>query len=282
VEYPLELDSTDPVAGYYDRNTRRFLRFGGSGDLAAIHRQVWAPGVSTPAQAFTYLNQAVADALAVTATSRLLDLGCGVGGTATWLAQRCGAQLVGVTISRVQAQIAAERAARLGLSARSAFLHADFHSLPDLGRFHGVYAIEAFAHAHDARRFFAQAAACLHPGGRLVIADDFLSPHAAATNPSSPSYRWVERFRRGWRLGSLLSMEQVQSLASQSGLRLVSLADLTPHLRPLHPALLALLNAAAGLPLPGMYWQNLRGGAALQVCLRRGWTRYAVAAWERS
>ena len=33
------------VARYYDQNTGRFLQLGGSGATAAIHRQIWAPGV---------------------------------------------------------------------------------------------------------------------------------------------------------------------------------------------------------------------------------------------
>jgi hypothetical protein len=42
----------DDVARYYDANTRRFLRLGGGGQMAAIHRPIWAPGVQTAGQAF--------------------------------------------------------------------------------------------------------------------------------------------------------------------------------------------------------------------------------------
>jgi len=37
------------IAQYYDDNTARFLSLGGSGDVAAIHRAIWAPGVTTQA-----------------------------------------------------------------------------------------------------------------------------------------------------------------------------------------------------------------------------------------
>ncbi|MBL8046714.1 MAG: hypothetical protein JNL09_09245, partial [Anaerolineales bacterium] len=40
------------VAAYYDANTRPFLNFFGSGTgVAAIHRQIWGPGVKTEREA---------------------------------------------------------------------------------------------------------------------------------------------------------------------------------------------------------------------------------------
>jgi cyclopropane fatty-acyl-phospholipid synthase-like methyltransferase len=110
--------SIDEVAGYYDRNTARFLRFGGSGESAAIHRKVWLPGVKTAEQASLVLNQFVLEALSVPGAehARWLDLGCGVGGTVTWLAQKTGLPVIGVTNSLVQAHLATRRAERLGLA----------------------------------------------------------------------------------------------------------------------------------------------------------------------
>ena len=43
---------------------RRFLRLAGSGEAAAIHRQIWAPGVETPEEAFLYLNRLVCKRIA--------------------------------------------------------------------------------------------------------------------------------------------------------------------------------------------------------------------------
>ncbi|MFM8321766.1 MAG: methyltransferase domain-containing protein [Chloroflexota bacterium] len=292
------------VARYYDRNTRRFLALGGGGQAAAIHRQIWAPGVQTRAQAVLYLNEWVACAVlgeldradagvaqsaalpgalleaapvtdpawgtqAAEALS-VLDLGCGAGGTATWLAQRYGLQVTGVTISAVQQRLAERRARELGLQERCRFLQADYLDLPALGPFRAAIAIESFLHAADAGRFFQQAAAQLAPGGRLVLCDDFLAVRAEQGQATA----WLERFRRGWQVGSLLPPPEVERLAQRAGLRLAACQDLSGWLR-LHPPLrLALLGWITRLPLPGAYWQNLSGGTALQVCLQHGWTTY--------
>jgi len=302
----------DHVAHYYDQNTPRFLRLGGSEEHAAIHRQIWAPGVQDSGQAFLYLNELIARAVSPTigpsipfsqstnlptsqlpnlpppqsTTPHLLDLGCGVGGTATWLAQRLGAasncvRVTGVTNSAVQLGMAVERAARLGLARQCHFILADFLELPEIGPFRSAYAIESFIHAREAGRFFEQAWRWLAPGGRLVICDDFLSEQACPPHATSRSQAWVRRFERGWHLESLLPVATVKQLAEEAGFRPVQATDLTPYLRPFHPLKLGLMKLVTRLPLRSAYWDNLSGGTALQVCIQKGWTEYQALVWEK-
>jgi ubiquinone/menaquinone biosynthesis C-methylase UbiE len=273
----------DPVAHYYDQNTSRFLRLGGSGDLAAIHRQIWAPGVHNHSQAFLYLNQVVADAVApvlsqVSGDSRLLDLGCGVGGTATWLAQTLGAKVTGVTNSAAQADLARQRAAHLDLAGQCQFHQADFHHLPAMGKFQAAYAIESFVHARDPKRFFEQAASTIMPGGRLVICDDFLAE--AVLQTSDQALHWVQRFTEGWEINSLTTFQDIKMIAEKAGFRLVGAHNLSPYLRSFHPLVLSLMKEVTRIPFSWAYWKNLSGGTALQVCVQRGWTEYIAAIWE--
>jgi 2-polyprenyl-3-methyl-5-hydroxy-6-metoxy-1,4-benzoquinol methylase len=273
--------SSAEIARYYDDNTQHFLRLGGSGEIAAIHRAIWAPGVTNKAQAFAYLNRLVADSLAplLKATDKplhVLDLGCGVGGTATWLATELGIQVTGITLSEAQVNIARARAQTLGLHALVAFKLGSFDAMPPLRPAHGAFAIESFVHASDASKFFKMAADHIKPGGRLMICDDFLD----ATSPPAAA-PWITRFRRGWHLNSLLPSQTVIDAASRAGFRLLETHDLSPFIRGFHPALLGLLTQLTRLPLPWAYWKNLSGGTALQFCLLKGWTRYQTLLWER-
>jgi SAM-dependent methyltransferase len=279
----VHLPPTLQVATYYNANTRRFLRFGGSGDTAAIHRQIWAPGVQTAQQAFEYLNrwvlQAIRPSLSLQSPPALLDLGCGVGGTATWLAERLDISVIGVTNSAVQRAYAAGRAHRMGLEARCQFLLADFMSLSPLGPVNAAYAIESFVHAPDGLRFFQQVNPQLFQGGRLVICDDFLAE--AGVMHDRRAARWLKRFQRNWHIQTLITLEMIQEMAQRAGFRLVEATDLSPYLRSFHPALLRAVAWLTQAPLPWAYWENLSGGAALQVCVARGWTRYLALIFEK-
>lgn len=275
--------SSVQIAQYYDRNTGRFLRYGGSGDSAAIHRQVWAPGVATRQQAFQFTNQLVAQFIrpVIHDGSHVLDVGCGVGGVSLWLAQRMNLNLIGITNSAVQQKIAAQRARDHGLAQRCRFILADFENLPHLDTLDAAFAIESFVHASDANRFFEQLAMLLKAGGRLVLCDDFLAAQPRQTPASAQALKWVERFRQGWHINSLLTVEETVALASQAGFRVLEDQDLSPYVRSLPPPILRLMLGITSLPLRTPYWHNLSGGMALQYCLQQGWTEYHLLALEK-
>lgn len=276
---------TKGISRYYDRNTWRFLRLGGGGEAAAIHRAIWAPDVSGRHEAFEYLNRATGDAirpaLLLQNPPELLDLGCGVGGTATYLARALGAQVTGVTLSRVQRSLAEQRAKRLGLSDRCRFIEANFMELPPGGPVCAGYAIEAFVHAPAGDEFFRQAAARLLPRGRLVLCDDFLDERVPGLPAGHPAWAMLRRFSRGWHIHTLAAPSQAAKMAESAGLRLLERTDLTRYIRFFHPTVLKLVHLLTRIPLPGSYWQNLAGGSALQICIRSGWTRYQMMVFSK-
>ena len=271
------------VQRYYDRHTATFLRYGQGGGAGAIHRAVWGPGVETREAAFHYVEDYLIDhlggALQGAAEPSVVDLGCGVGGSLCYLAERLPIRGVGVTLSPVQAGLAAERIRAAGLEERIRCMEGDYADPGlDLPAADLVYAIESFVHGPDPAAFFAQCARVLRPGGLLVICDDVPRPTGA---PSAR--RAVDRFRRGWRINSLLDRDALRTLAGNAGFEHGATRDLTPFLelgRPRDRAL-GLLTALLGwLPVHARLG-HLTGGSALQTCLRRGWIGYDLALFHR-
>src|SRR5919206_5271140 len=127
------------VRDYYDANTWKFLL---AGRERAIHRELWAPGVTTRAEAVHHAHAVVLDQLGP-GDRRVLDLGCGVGAAALYLARRRPVEVVGVTISPAQVRLADRFAARAGpLRGTVRFAIADFTALPsDLSGFDLAFAI---------------------------------------------------------------------------------------------------------------------------------------------
>src|SRR3954470_20276655 len=262
------------VSDYYDANTWKFLL---SGSERAIHRELWGPGVTTRGEAVHHAHALVLDQLGA-GDRRVLDLGCGVGTAALYLARRRPVEVVGVSISPAQVRLADRYAARGGpLQGRVRFAVADFTALPsDLTGFDLAFAIESFVHAHPAAAFFEQAAGALRPDGALVVVDDVLD--GGGDHPA------LDDVRAGWHAPSLLSVADAEALAADAGLALVASHDLSslqrfarPRDRLIHAALPLLRRAQRR----STWAQSLVGGDALQHCHRVGLLEYRMLRFER-
>jgi cyclopropane fatty-acyl-phospholipid synthase-like methyltransferase len=275
---------TEVVRRYYDNNTAAFDRLGqGEG---SIRRAVWGPGVSTRAEAFHYVDELVLRALPPdVARPVVVDLGCGLGASLLYLAGRADMTGEGITISPVQAERATRRIAEVGAADRVRCREGNYLSVPEdlVGTADLAFSIEAFGHGPDAGGYFREAARSLRPGGGLVVCDDFLADSAISAAPRVA--RRLAEFRTGWRIGSLLSVEQVRAFAAAHGLTLVGDLDLTPHLelrRPRDRWISLLVTVGRPFRRPGDYWQSLVGGDALQWCLVHGALQHRVLRFERA
>ena len=276
--------STADVRDYYDANTDAFVRHGQGGTLGAIHRAIWGPGVVTREQAFRHAEDLIAgeiDALALDRPAHVVDLGCGVGASLMYLAQRRDLTGTGVTISPVQARLGDQRIAALGLAHRIRVLAGDYCALPaDVGPADLAYAIESFVHGPSPKRFFAEAARVLRPGGRLVLCDD-----VRQGEPGPAASRTIAQFMRGWHVNSLLTAAEWQQHAAHAGFVHVSTIDLTPYLeisRPRDRAIALLASAVGWLPRLHPRLAPLIGGSALQRGISKGWIAYHYALFRRA
>lgn len=279
----------DTVAAYYDASTARFLVVGGSGRSLAIHRPLWAEGITTTEDAADHINVLVrqtAERILGAAPDSLCDLGCGVGGSILHLARAWpGVQATGLTISDAQARRAGRELVAQGFADRCRVLRADFTAPPDLATpdlppAYLALAIEAHVHAASAGAFLAAARARLRPGGLLIVVDDMLLRPEAGLPPAAR--RRVDRFRRGWRLGHVPDRAGFVAAAVAEGFDVVEMQDLTPLLRldrlrdrALHVA--GPLADRLGLndwPLFG----NMIGGDALTQSYRAGDMGYTLTA----
>src|ERR687886_16360 len=262
------------VRDYYDASTRTFLLSGGDG---AIHRELWGPGVTSRREASHHAHDLLLDQLGP-GDRRVLDLGCGVGATALYLARRRPVDVVGVTISPTQLRLAERSAARNGaLQGSVRFALADFTALPsDLEGFDLAFAIESFVHADSAAAFFGQAAGTLRPGGALVIVDD-----VRTSDRHDPA---LDEFKAGWHAPSVVTVDEAAALAADAGLQLVASHDLSS-LQRLGRRRDRLIRAS--LPLLRLLarrskWaQSLVGGDALQRCHSAGVLEYRLLRFER-
>lgn len=105
-----------------------------------------------------------------------LDLGCGEGGDALWLAER-GWQVLGIDISDTALSRATAEAAARGLTDCVRFVQTNLSEAFPEGTFDLVSAhyLQSLVHL-DRERIFSAAASAVAPGGMLIIVDHGAAP----------------------------------------------------------------------------------------------------------
>ena len=102
---------------------------------------------------------------------RVLELGCGSGGTALALAER-GLHVTGIDLSQERVDAAAREALRRGLAGRTVFLAGDLNLMPlPASSFECVVAHDALHHILELGDLLDRVRGALVPGGRLVVMD---------------------------------------------------------------------------------------------------------------
>ncbi|MFB3813509.1 MAG: cyclopropane-fatty-acyl-phospholipid synthase family protein [Terriglobales bacterium] len=208
--------TTAAVSDHYDSMARVYRYFWGE----HLHHGLFISGDEPPRHAQEQMLEFCARKLALSQGAAVLDVGCGYGGTAVYLARNFNARVTGITLSRKQVEFASNSARRCGVHERVRFLVADAEHYPfGESNYDVVWTMESSEHFHDRPAFFKKAANALQPQGKLLVAawtsacpDGSLAPLAEAA--------LCQQFARPTDYA-----EQVRA----AGLRVLVLQDLTQH-----------------------------------------------------
>lgn len=101
---------------------------------------------------------------------RLLDVGCGWGALMRHAAENYGVEVVGITLSPPQAEVANRRAAEAGLSDRCKAIVCDYREMEEWASFDAIASVEMFEHVgrEMLTTYFTQAYKLLKPGGLFM------------------------------------------------------------------------------------------------------------------
>jgi cyclopropane-fatty-acyl-phospholipid synthase len=154
---------------------------------------------------------------------RLLDVGCGWGSLSIHAAQRFGAQVLGVTLSREQADWANRRIEEAGLTDSIEIRLADYRSLNG-EEFDAISSVGMFEHVGSAQRahYFETLQSLLAPGGRLLN-------HAISTPGGSKMAHRSFIGRYVFPDGELIDVGQVVLAMEQAGFEVRDVESLREH-----------------------------------------------------
>ncbi|MBE3557194.1 MAG: methyltransferase domain-containing protein [Firmicutes bacterium] len=281
----IQADDYEAIRAYYRQTLRDYRLLWFNDETLAYHYGYWDRGVHSHQKALLRLNEKLYEISGATKNASILDAGCGVGGTAVWLARHHGGPVVGINIVEDQITQANANCRRLHLEDSVSFYVEDYcnTSFPD-DSFDQVWAIESLCHALDKRRFCEEAFRLLRPGGILLMSDFLLTKHTF----SSTEERWIRQWNRGW-VTHFTTLTEMRRMIEDTGFEQVQASDHSAYVAPSvkrlhHMALLTTVPAITGHIL-GQFvnheWENYKACFAQYRAFRNDLWRYGIIRAEK-
>jgi len=165
----------------------------------ALHYGYWDEKVKNFDQAFLRTNEITIEKAKIKKTDRVLDAGCGIGGTSIFIAKKIGCKIEGITICQNQVDKAKKLAEKLNISSLVNFSNQDYMNTKfKSDSFDVIFALESVCHS-DKEKFLREAYRLLKKGGRLVVGDFFNSKSKFFEKEKIIINKWLN----GWAVDSL-------------------------------------------------------------------------------
>nr|UHM22837.1 gamma-tocopherol methyl transferase [Oryza barthii]UHM22875.1 gamma-tocopherol methyl transferase [Oryza glaberrima]UHM22876.1 gamma-tocopherol methyl transferase [Oryza barthii] len=212
----------------------------------------------------------------------VVDVGCGIGGSSRYLANKYGAQCYGITLSPVQAKRGNALAAEQGLSDKVSFQVGDAleQPFPD-GQFDLVWSMESGEHMPDKRQFVSELARVAAPGARIIIVTwchRNLEPSEESLKPDELNL--LKRICDAYYLPDWCSPSDYVKIAESLSLEDIRTADWSENVAPFWPAVIKSALTWKGLTsLLRSGWKTIRGAMVMPLMIegyKKGLIKFTI------
>jgi len=171
-------------------------------------------------QALINKNQLLYDKAKIKPSDRVLDAGCGIGGSSIWMAKKFNNHATGVTISGKQVDYASQQAKKNKVDDRVNFVKTNFCQTPfEDASFDVVWAAESVCHTQYKGNFLREAYRLLRPGGRLVYCDAFMMQRQF----NQTQWQTMLDFFNGWAVPNLCYCDEFEQLLKENNFKNIEL-----------------------------------------------------------
>ncbi|OBJ70200.1 class I SAM-dependent methyltransferase [Mycobacterium sp. 1274756.6] len=227
--------------------------------------------------AMAQMNRVLFEASKVADGQRLLDVGCGFGGTIQQLnAEHSGMDLVGLNIDPRQLA-AAEAQTRAANGNAVDWVEGDACALPfEDNSFDRILAVECIFHFPSRAKFLAEAARVLKPGGYLAVSDFVPTMSFFGKTP----FWMVIRSRIAKSYGTLgnLPLRSYRGMGKRAGLRLEANRNIRKHTMPTYPFIIGFLREQGSAEIQKVM---LGGTRWMKWLSKLGFAQYRVYTFQK-
>lgn len=219
--------SSRDVADYYNQTLNHYQKWWHLDDSLSVHYGFWKENTTSFVEALQNTNHFLAEMADIKTGDRVLDAGCGVGGSAFFLAKQKQAIVTGITLSEKQLAFANSKLTELKLEKLVDFKLENFSqtSFPN-DTFNLIWAIESITSAPDKQLFASEAFRILKPGGKLIIADYFAS--AKKNDPE----KLLENWQGCWSMAPFLETGNYLKIFEKEGFKISKQENITKNIFP--------------------------------------------------
>ncbi len=213
--------------------------------------------------------------------SDILDVGCGIGGSSLYLAEKFNANATGITLSPVQADRATERAQAAGLQTRAQFQVADALHMPFAdASFDLVWSMESGEHMPDKVQFLQECHRVLKPGGMFLMATWCHRPTTPQTPLTADEQAHLEKIYRVYCLPYVISLPEYEAIAQSLQFQALRTDDWSKAVAPFWDVVIdSAITPAAVFGLLRSGWTTIQAALSLglmQQGYKRGLIRFGV------
>lgn len=219
-------EQLNKVKAYYKATRWDYRWVWGVRHTYAIHFGYYDETATHHKAAVANMNRVMAEMAGIEAKDKVLDAGCGVGGSGIWLAQELGCKVTGITPVEEQIRDARKNALQQGLSDQVNFVQADYCHTPfEDHSFDVIWALESVCHAPQKLNFYKEAHRLLKPGGRLIIAEYFRRYRPLSLDQESLLQRWLH----GWAIPDIDTLQEHRQHTLAVGFSHIAHQEITAH-----------------------------------------------------
>ena len=200
------------IVDYYEATENAYKDSWDLDNSLAIHYGYWDEKVKSFSQSLLRMNEVMAEAAQIKTGDIVLDAGCGIGGSSLFLAENYECRVTGISLSERQIRLAQKLAHEKKQETRVEFRVMDYCSTSFASEsFDIVWGCESICYATNKEEFIKEAYRLLKPGGRLVVADGFVTD--IKNNDHSTIRNWLD----GWQVNYLETLDRFEEFMSDTG-----------------------------------------------------------------